>query len=29
VPKRGHAPFLDEPESQALIARWLARVDVN
>jgi pimeloyl-ACP methyl ester carboxylesterase len=29
VPNRGHAPFLDEPESKASIARWLARVDAR
>lgn len=27
VPERGHVPFLDEPESTAAIAEWLARVD--
>ena len=27
VPKRGHAPFLDEPESLALIHQWLAEVE--
>jgi pimeloyl-ACP methyl ester carboxylesterase len=27
VGNRGHAPFLNEPESQAAIVRWLARVD--
>jgi len=26
VPDRGHVPFLDEPEAQALIARYLGRV---
>jgi pimeloyl-ACP methyl ester carboxylesterase len=29
VANRGHAPFLDEPESHAAIMRWLLRVDVN
>jgi pimeloyl-ACP methyl ester carboxylesterase len=27
VRKRGHAPFLDEPESKSAIQRWLERVD--
>ncbi len=27
VANRGHAPFLNEPESQAAIMRWLAKVD--
>ena len=27
IANRGHAPFLDEPESIAAIHRWLARVD--
>jgi len=27
VARRGHVPFLDEPESQAAIDRWLAAVD--
>lgn len=26
VPRRGHAPFLDEPEALALIAAWLASI---
>jgi len=29
VAGRGHAPFLDEPESWAAINRWLARVDAG
>lgn len=29
VPDRGHAPFLDEPESLAALQRWLARVEVR
>lgn len=29
VPRRGHVPFLDEPESRSALARWLARVDEN
>ncbi len=29
VAGRGHAPFLDEPESRDAITRWLARVDAN
>lgn len=27
VPKRGHAPFLDEPESRQALAAWLQRID--
>jgi pimeloyl-ACP methyl ester carboxylesterase len=27
VPKRGHAPFLDEPRSRDALARWLAEID--
>jgi pimeloyl-ACP methyl ester carboxylesterase len=27
VPRRGHAPFLDEPEARQAIASWLRRVD--
>jgi pimeloyl-ACP methyl ester carboxylesterase len=27
IPDRGHAPFLDEPASQAAIARWFRLVD--
>lgn len=27
VPDRGHIPFLDEPESQAVLADWLADLD--
>jgi pimeloyl-ACP methyl ester carboxylesterase len=27
IANRGHAPFLNEPESQAAIHRWLAKVD--
>ncbi len=27
VARRGHVPFLDEPESRNALARWLARVD--
>ena len=29
IKNRGHVPFLDEPESLAAIARWLARVDAK
>lgn len=29
VPKRGHAPFLDEAESMAVIRAWLADVDAR
>ena len=29
VANRGHAPFLDEPESRDAIGRWLLRVDEN
>jgi pimeloyl-ACP methyl ester carboxylesterase len=29
VPKRGHAPFLDEEAAKAALTRWLARVDAK
>ena len=29
VAHRGHAPFLDEPESKQAIVRWLDRIDAN
>jgi pimeloyl-ACP methyl ester carboxylesterase len=29
VMNRGHAPFLDEPESLDAMARWLTRIDAN
>ena len=29
VAHRGHAPFLDEPESKQAIVRWLGRIDAN
>jgi len=29
IPKRGHAPFLDEAPAKDALARWLARVDAK
>ena len=29
IPNRGHAPFLDEDESLAAIARWFKRIDAK
>jgi hypothetical protein len=29
IPKRGHAPFLDEASARDALVRWLARIDAK